>query len=374
MLTNKNVSRRHAEIIVTPKGYLAIDSSTNGMFVNGEQIGGQRLLARADVVRIGDDDFRFYADAAPAPAPEQAPSPAAASPPDAQVTTAPTVSPGSQKTQPTGPPPGAAQQLSNTLHGIPGVGPQSGSTRAGADAVPVSPRTGEDAVVTARRRGGRPQSRGARPSTGGVLATLLVRSETMKGHRFPIRIPVVNVGRADYNDIVLPEDSVSTVHAKLQRREGVWVLVDLDSTNGTFVDGEQVSGEAPLAPGALVRFGAVGTMFEPTDDMIDVAKGSSTKMLQAIKIPPAKPSGSGGQSPRSAASSPPPSSGGGGGGGAGPGPTDRAPDQVQGRRPPRAPRPPLRRPQPAQRSPWLTLLLVLLILGAIVFAFLLLAR
>ncbi len=51
VLTNKNVSRRHAEIIVTPKGYLVIDSSTNGTFVNGEQIGGQRLLARADVVR-----------------------------------------------------------------------------------------------------------------------------------------------------------------------------------------------------------------------------------------------------------------------------------------------------------------------------------
>ncbi|MBI4502567.1 MAG: FHA domain-containing protein, partial [Gemmatimonadetes bacterium] len=130
----------------------------------------------------------------------------------------------------------------------------------------------------------------ARPSQVGPLATLVGRGEPFKGQRFPIRVPVVNVGRADYNDIVLTHDSVSTVHAKIQRREGVWMIVDLDSTNGTFVDGEKVMGEAPLTPGALVRFGGVGMMFESTDDTVDPAKGSSTKMLQAIKIPP-KPGG-----------------------------------------------------------------------------------
>jgi pSer/pThr/pTyr-binding forkhead associated (FHA) protein len=119
------------------------------------------------------------------------------------------------------------------------------------------------------------------------------RGDPYKGQRFPIRVPVVNVGRADYNDIVLADESVSTVHAKLQRREGVWVLVDLDSTNGTFVDGERVNGEAPIAPGALLRFGGIGMMFESTDDTVDPAKGSSTKMLQAIKIPPPQPPGGG---------------------------------------------------------------------------------
>src|SRR6267378_939330 len=62
----KDVSRRHAEIVQTPKGYLIVDSSTNGTFVNEEQVRGQRILTRADVVRIGDDTFRFYADVVPA--------------------------------------------------------------------------------------------------------------------------------------------------------------------------------------------------------------------------------------------------------------------------------------------------------------------
>jgi pSer/pThr/pTyr-binding forkhead associated (FHA) protein len=90
---------------------------------------------------------------------------------------------------------------------------------------------------------------------------------------------------------VLPDESVSTSHAKLQRREGVWVLVDLDSTNGTFIDGDQIKGEAPLAPGSTVRFGEVSLVFEPTDDGEGVAKGSGTRVMEVLTMSPqpAKP-------------------------------------------------------------------------------------
>jgi len=101
-----------------------------------------------------------------------------------------------------------------------------------------------------------------------------------------VKLPVVNIGRADYNDIVLADDSVSTVHAKLQRREGVWVLVDQDSTNGTVVDGKKIKAETALAPGAIVRFGQVSTVFEPMDDSAEVQKGSATRVIQSINLPP----------------------------------------------------------------------------------------
>jgi adenylate cyclase len=118
-----------------------------------------------------------------------------------------------------------------------------------------------------------------------------VRSGGLIGQRLSVKTPVVNIGRADYNDLVVPDPSVSTSHAKLQRREGVWVLVDLDSTNGTFVDGERVKGEAPLAPGTTVRFGDVQLVFEPTDDALGVAKGGGTQVLRtphsiAPNVPP----------------------------------------------------------------------------------------
>src|SRR3989454_926912 len=80
VVVGKDVSRRHAEIVQTPKGYLLVDSSTNGSFVNDERVEGQRILARADVIRIGEEQFRFYADAAPAagpPPPPQGPAPSA---------------------------------------------------------------------------------------------------------------------------------------------------------------------------------------------------------------------------------------------------------------------------------------------------------
>src|SRR5882724_12595457 len=234
----KDVSRRHAEIVLTPKGYVLVDSSTNGTFVNEERVEGQRILARADVLRLGDEQFRFYADAVPATA--------AASPPPAPAANPPQVAPpasaaASQVGAPgqAAPAPGAADRLRHTVHGL-------------------------EAYVPA----------------GGALASFLVRSGGLIGQRLAVKTPIVNIGRADYNDLVVPDPSISTSHAKLQRREGVWVLVDLDSTNGTFVDGERVKGEAPLAPGATVRFGDVQLVFEPTDDALGVAKGGGTQVLR----------------------------------------------------------------------------------------------
>ena len=210
---------------------------------------GQRILARADVIRLGDEQFRFYADVAPAtavppPLPPPPPGPAA-SPPQAV------------------PPAGAADRLRHTVHGLEAF-------------VPASPRS----VAGGGGGGG-----------GGVFASFLVRSGGLSGHRLSVKTPVANIGRAEYNDLVVPDPSVSTSHAKLQRREGVWVLVDLDSTNGTFVDGERVKGEAPLAPGAAVRFGDVQLVFEPTDDAVPVAKGGGTQLLRtphsvAPNVPP----------------------------------------------------------------------------------------
>lgn len=281
VITERNVSRRHCEIVSTPKGYLLIDSSTNGTFLNGERVEGQKLLARGDVIKIGNEEFRFYADvaqgqpaargtaAAHVPGAGERASAARAEPVTLQGMEAPVVAEPAPQ-----PPPGAEYRLANTQMAVPVQPAPKERELAAGEAQPLGP--GATAPPPAAKE----------PKTPVVLANILVRSGALKGQRFPIRVPIVNVGRAEYNDIVLPDDSVSTVHAKIQRREGIWVLVDLDSTNGSFVDGEKVRGEAPLSPGAIVRFGAVQTIFEPVDDTIDAAKGSSTKLMSAIRIPP----------------------------------------------------------------------------------------
>jgi pSer/pThr/pTyr-binding forkhead associated (FHA) protein len=75
------VSRRHAQVIAVANGYVVNDLSTNGIFVNGEKVTSGHSLSRADVIRVGTEEFRFYADLAKAgaAAPPAASAPAAAS-------------------------------------------------------------------------------------------------------------------------------------------------------------------------------------------------------------------------------------------------------------------------------------------------------
>lgn len=83
VVPDSQVSRRHAEIVPTDDGYDVQDHSTNGVFVNGTRVQGTQRLARSDVIRVGAEEFRFYADVAatPKPAPPAPPPVAAARPP-----------------------------------------------------------------------------------------------------------------------------------------------------------------------------------------------------------------------------------------------------------------------------------------------------
>lgn len=254
VIVSTEVSRRHAEIRPGPNGYVITDSSANGTVVNGQRIPGSRVLARGDVIRIGGEEFRFYAQ------------------PVAGIA-APIL---------TGPAIGASQRLNDTFHGVP-------TTPAALPSVPALTDTlhGIPPFATPIPPPAMPAPAPA-PVVMAPLASLLIRGGALKGKRLPVRAPVVNIGRADYNDIVLPEASVSTAHAKLQRREGVWVISDLDSTNGTTVDGEPVKGEFPLSPGATIRFGEVAVLFEPMDASAD-AHASGTRVMPRIDVPTPPP-------------------------------------------------------------------------------------
>jgi hypothetical protein len=99
VVAQPEVSRRHASIAPNEGGYVLQDLSTNGVWVNGNRVQGSQVLSRSDVVRVGSEEFRFYADVAavgakaptpvvpaavvpPRPAePPQAPPVAAAPPP-----------------------------------------------------------------------------------------------------------------------------------------------------------------------------------------------------------------------------------------------------------------------------------------------------
>jgi hypothetical protein len=66
---------------------------------------------------------------------------------------------------------------------------------------------------------------------------------------------ITSLGRDVNNSIVIDDEFVSATHAALTYRGRAWYVEDLGSTNGTFVNGSQVDGLAPLAFGDEVQIG-----------------------------------------------------------------------------------------------------------------------
>ena len=63
------------------------------------------------------------------------------------------------------------------------------------------------------------------------------------------------IGRVDTNDVVLPKSNVSKQHSKLLVREGRLVVLDLKSTNGTFVNGKKIAGPQVIRDGDKIQLG-----------------------------------------------------------------------------------------------------------------------
>jgi FHA domain len=101
---------------------------------------------------------------------------------------------------------------------------------------------------------------GADESTGSERARLIsIGSSAPREH--PLDGAEISIGSAPDNDLVIAETSVSRHHARLYRRLGKFRITDLDSTNGTFLNGRRLRGTAPIRPGDEVRFGAARFAF-----------------------------------------------------------------------------------------------------------------
>lgn len=85
--------------------------------------------------------------------------------------------------------------------------------------------------------------------------TLAVTEGPLAGTTFPLTEAPITIGRADSSTLVLADDYVSTHHARLVPRDGAWVLEDLGSTNGTFLDRARVTAPTPVPVGVPIRIG-----------------------------------------------------------------------------------------------------------------------
>ncbi|MGH3260970.1 MAG: FHA domain-containing protein, partial [Trebonia sp.] len=90
---------------------------------------------------------------------------------------------------------------------------------------------------------------------------------TAPGRRQPFHVQFprggdqFGIGRDATCDLAIPDMTVSRLHARLERTDDGWLLSDLESRNGTRVNGWLVRGKVPVRVGDLVSFGSLDVIF-----------------------------------------------------------------------------------------------------------------
>ena len=96
-----------------------------------------------------------------------------------------------------------------------------------------------------------PKSRPAK----GQPRKLVVTGGPLAGTNVPLGTEAVTIGRADDSTLVLDDTYASTRHARLVQRDGQWLVEDLGSTNGTYLDRTKVTAPTPVPLGMPIRIG-----------------------------------------------------------------------------------------------------------------------
>lgn len=116
--------------------------------------------------------------------------------------------------------------------------------QAPRDAKPLTP------ARSTRKPNPRPTLRTRKAST-----KLVIIEGTLEGTVIPLGTSPIIIGRAPDATVVLEDDFVSTHHARLTPNGGHWIVEDLGSTNGTWIDRTRVTAPMVLRPGTVLRIG-----------------------------------------------------------------------------------------------------------------------
>ena len=97
-------------------------------------------------------------------------------------------------------------------------------------------------------------------ATSSSAKRLVITSGPRSGMELPLGNQPLTIGRSSESGLVIRDDYTSTHHARLMLMNDNWVIQDLDSTNGTFLDGSRVSVPTQIPLNTPVKIGT--TSFE----------------------------------------------------------------------------------------------------------------
>ncbi|HET6636563.1 MAG TPA: FHA domain-containing protein [Streptomyces sp.] len=101
-----------------------------------------------------------------------------------------------------------------------------------------------------------PAQRRGRGGGRGAPTKLVVAEGSLTGTTVALQGQTITLGRAHDSTIVLDDDYASSRHARIYPdRDGQWIVEDLGSTNGTYLDRSRLTTPTPIPPGAPIRIG-----------------------------------------------------------------------------------------------------------------------
>ena len=101
------------------------------------------------------------------------------------------------------------------------------------------------------------------------------------GREYVIEKSTIRVGSLPESDLTIDDETVSRNHLEIRKEKDGYVLKDLGSTNGTFINGTKVK-EAYLHSGSLIKIGKTEVKFVPQDEEIEIYPSKKTKFGNII--------------------------------------------------------------------------------------------